>query len=74
MHTCPAHSQLTPPGPTDGLVFDRVVGEPEAADGKPIATFNVTGVAAAYARLQADTSRDGCGVIYSLSSSRPAPR
>merc|ERR1719421_955509 len=59
----------------DDLLATLTLGEPDdAKGGSPIATFNVTGVAAAYARMQKDESRKvlskpKVSITFALSSS-----
>merc|ERR1719421_2490892 len=59
----------------DDLLATLTLGEPDdAKGGSPIATFNVTGEAAAYARMQKDESRKvlskpKVSITFSLSSS-----
>merc|ERR1719240_748574 len=60
---------------TDDRQATLTLGEPDdSKSGSPIATFNVTGVAAAYARMQKDESRKvlskpKVSITFSLSSS-----
>lgn len=52
------HKKLISMTRTDDLLATLTLGEPDdAASGSPMATFNVTGVAAAYARMQKDENR-----------------
>merc|ERR1719238_2569056 len=58
---------------TDDLLAALTLGEPDEA-GAPIATFNVSGVAAAYARMSKDENRKvlskpKVSVTFALSSS-----
>ena len=51
------HKKLITMTRTEDLLATLSAGEPAEPDATPLAQFNITGVAAAYARLQKDETR-----------------
>ena len=68
------HKKLISMSRTDDLIASLTLGEPDDAAASPMASFNVSGVAAAYARLSKDETHTVLGkpkvsVTFALSSS-----